>query len=68
MCVESYYRAMVVSEEHLHTLKTYVKEKYGNRMKLLIAEPYEWAHFSSEKEVIFSKAAARFQHLMRFER
>lgn len=58
---------MVVSEEHLHTLKAYVKKRYGGGVKFLIVEPYEWAHFSSDNEIMFSRAAARFQHLMILE-
>ena len=65
--VLSSFRAVVSSEKQLCELQNYVREKYGAKVKLILMEPYESAYFCCDQEIIFSKAAAKFQHLINFE-
>lgn len=59
-----YYDAVVANEEGFRYTLKYVKEQYGDKRKVRCRSGYRYLTAHSEEDILFSYAAAKYQHLV----
>jgi hypothetical protein len=60
-----YYNAVVTSEVGFRYMLKYVKERYGDKIKVRCRVGYSYLTAHSEEDILFSYAISKYQHLVK---